>query len=101
MDILRLEQNGLNSGHFLSSWNHVSTIDAFHHGLMQRGIAIMSAGIALGMSHIHARGQVHGYLSPSNILIDDVGRLHLDNIGVYCDNDIVKGLSMFDPHYFV
>jgi serine/threonine protein kinase len=49
------------------------------------GIAIIIAGIALGMRHIHGRGLVHRDFKPGNILIDNDGRPRISDFGL-CRN---------------
>src|SRR4051794_22273274 len=42
----------------------------------------ISAGVAAGLAHAHARGVVHRDLKPANILFDDEGRPKLADFGI-------------------
>jgi hypothetical protein len=45
------------------------------------GISIIICGIVLGMSFMHSRGFIHQDLKPSNILLDDKGRVLIGDFG--------------------
>jgi hypothetical protein len=46
------------------------------------GIAIIVAGIVLGMRHIHARGAIHRDFRPEKVLIDNDGHPQIADVGL-------------------
>jgi serine/threonine protein kinase len=49
--------------------------------LKPTGLSIIICGIVLGMRFMHSRGFIHQDLKPSNILINDQGRVVIGDFG--------------------
>jgi serine/threonine protein kinase len=54
------------------------------------GISIIVCGIVLGMRHVHSRGFIHQDLNPSNILLNDKGRVLISDFGSARDPTLQK-----------
>jgi serine/threonine-protein kinase len=51
------------------------------------------AGVARGLAHLHAHGEVHGDLKPGNVLLGRGGPVKVSDVGMMGDADAAKGVS--------
>jgi serine/threonine protein kinase len=67
----------------------------------ETAIAVVVAGAALGMRHIHERGVIHRDFKPANILVDDAGRPLICDLGLSRDFalEMTVGVNIGTPAY--
>ncbi|HZU95821.1 MAG TPA: FHA domain-containing serine/threonine-protein kinase [Planctomycetota bacterium] len=65
------------------SWPDARDLDArLREGRLPAGFALgIAQQVATGLAHIHAKGGVHGWLTPRVVLVNDTGAVKLEVVG--------------------